>query len=149
MPSLVQTSKELGKVPRGLGAVDWIPVDVVARVVLEVVRSGMDVEVEEGGWLRVFNLLNPRRSEWSEMVDVVRMWYEGKGKRIEAVPFSEWIEAVAAVEPAEVERMPAAKILDFYRGLERAGARSRETETHETANGARYVRRDVREAAAG
>ena len=83
MPSLVQTSKELGKVPRGLGAVDWIPVDVVARVVLEVVRSGMDVEVEEGGRLRVFNLLNPRRSEWSEMVDGVRMWYEGNGKRIE------------------------------------------------------------------
>ena len=54
------------------------------------------------------------------------------------MPFNEWIEAVAAVGPAEVGRMPAAKIPNFYCGLEKAGARSRETETHETANGVRY-----------
>lgn len=57
LPSLIASSKYLGQIPNSLGsssAIDWIPVDVLSRVLVELLEnSGTDemnnASVNEGG----------------------------------------------------------------------------------------------------
>ncbi|KAK4997012.1 hypothetical protein LTR66_003502 [Elasticomyces elasticus] len=116
VPCLVRTSKELGTLPTSLPDVDWIPVNCVADIVLDILRAGKPQHV------RALNTVNPRTVEWSSLVPVIQEWF--KGREIRAAPLADWTNALRSVDltdPNEVKNKPAVKILGFFEGIEQAG----------------------------
>jgi len=90
LPSLIQSSRWLGKLPARLGPlddVDWVPVDVCARVVVELLgnvggasavsrkwRSKRNLTTRAGtdkGTVRVFHVVNPCTVIWSSLLPAV------------------------------------------------------------------------------
>lgn len=116
LPSLVASSKHLGLVPVSLGrleTVDWIPVDALGRIIVELaVHHQVETEREPGA--RVYHTVNPRHTEWGALVPAVA---ETLG--VATVPLETWVEALrkSGAEEGEVAANPAIKILDFYESL--------------------------------
>ena len=109
VPALIRTSKQLQLVPNELPEVNWVPVDIVARVIVEVLHSAPPDSIE------VMNIVNPYPVEWKSLVPAVQGWFENEN--IQAVPLRDWIKAVQSVDlndARQVDAAPAAKILDFF-----------------------------------
>ena len=116
LPSLVVSSKCVGALPKTLGRmekVDWIPVDLLADIMHELV-IGPEEEVKDE--TSVYHLLNPKSVAWhDELLPTVRAAIQ-----VETVlPLSEWIERVRQGPEAtdQTRPNPARKILDFYQDL--------------------------------
>ncbi|KAK5024923.1 hypothetical protein LTS07_008301 [Exophiala sideris] len=118
-PSLIQTSKALRMIPEALPEVNWIPVDTLADIVVDIIHSPV---VESPA---IFNLVNPKPVSWASLVPTVQSRF-GAGKLI-AVSLHEWITAVRSVDmgdPDAVNAAPAAKIVDFFEAIAGTNARS-------------------------
>ena len=111
VPSLVKTSKSLGLLPRDLPSVDWIPINYLAGIILEVACS--DYKSEQNA--RAYNLVNPRSTSWESLLDTI----QGQlGSGIEVVPFTTWLAALEGMQNLQnMESMPALKSLSFFQGL--------------------------------
>ncbi|KUM60291.1 hypothetical protein ACN42_g6826 [Penicillium freii] len=98
LPTIIATSKAMGKIPNRLGstAVDWVPV-----------------------WA-VFHLTNPEQAPWSSLiVPAIQSEYA-----VEPVTFAAWIaelESITNPSSADIASKPALKLLGFYRGLQDEG----------------------------
>ncbi|KAJ9237119.1 putative nonribosomal peptide synthetase [Paecilomyces variotii] len=115
LPTLIATSKTLGKLPRNLGnmPIDWIPVDTLAQITLELVATRRNTQADHR--CAVFHLVNPSAASWTSLIAPVQKHYA-----VEAVDPSEWINDLEKIEhPSDddVARLPALKLLDFYRSL--------------------------------
>lgn len=122
-PSLIQTSKALGYLPDKLREVDWIPADVLVRIIRDLAHQG----------IQTYNLINPHSRDWKTLVPFVQRMIGG-----EAVPLKEWIvrsRAVDADDKAEVAGKPALKILDCFGGVEAGLSAGKEGFKRATANG--------------
>ncbi len=122
LPSLIRTSKALGKIPETLTAVDWVTVDGMANIIVDLVHSGIEQE-RPSPYLRIFNLLNPKTATWKDMAIAVQSYF-GPGTEIKTVSFQEWIKEVEKTDMSNTEEVaskPAAKILDFYAAMAKAG----------------------------
>lgn len=103
LPSLVVSSRTIGALPDSLGRmdrVDWVPVDLLADSITELLDDGhawnhsiTDVEKSQSS---VFHVLNPNAVAWSELLSPLKRQIEVKN----IVPLKEWIELVRQ-EPAE------------------------------------------------
>lgn len=93
LPSIVASSRHVGKLPEELGplsCVDWIPVDRLAAVVVELLgnsssstsAAGLDGESEGAGDVPVYHGVNPRITTWESLLPALK---EGLG--IEEVVF--------------------------------------------------------------
>lgn len=115
-PSLMVTSKTIGKVPKDLGAmdnIDWLPSDVLGDVLVQLAFS--DVESSEA---RVLHAVNPRRVCWSTLLDDLRP--SCQLENIEVVEFADWIASLRDIsndETVALDRVPSVKLLDFYEAL--------------------------------
>lgn len=131
LPSLIKTSKSLGRVPDTIGYftdVDWIPVDVLSDIVLELVHSDYQNREEH-----VFNLVNPKTVDWALLVPTVQ-----NHLGLQPISFAEWISLLRgcnAHDQAELELKPALKILDWFIDAEQVGAAPELLQTFETTNG--------------
>ncbi|MCJ1439790.1 MAG: hypothetical protein MMC23_000271 [Stictis urceolatum] len=121
LPSLVASAGEMGVVPRSLGGmdVDWVPVDVAARVLLELSLAPKD-RGEEAGY---FSLVNPRVASWGGLVGVVQEWFRGRGREVGDVELKEWVGKLKGMEASQevARRVPALKLVDFYEGILESG----------------------------
>ena len=139
LPALVKTSKALRMIPETLTVVDWVPVDAMAKIIVDLVHSGADAGHQ---YLRIFNLLNPKTTAWSSMAGSVQQWFANRSINLAKVPFSDWIDALKETDMRSAEELnarPAAKILEFYMALEKAGMRPDQTnDAFDTDNGRRY-----------
>ena len=125
-PSLIQTSKAMGCVPDALMDVDWIPADVLARIILDLAHRD-----HEG--FQTYNLINPHNREWQTLVPSIQKVLGG-----EMVSLREWIDRLKAVDgndKAEVAMKPALKILDWFSDVEAGLVGGREGIKYATANG--------------
>ncbi|CAN8104059.1 unnamed protein product [Discula destructiva] len=116
LPSLIASSKYLGKVPVSLGrleTIDWIPVDVLGRIIVELAVDA-EAETESEPRARVHHTVNPRHTEWGALVPAVA---EALG--VDTVPLETWVKALGEsnTKAGEVTANPAIKILDFYESL--------------------------------
>lgn len=117
LPSLIASSAFLGAVPGSLGYagrnVDWIPVDLLARVI-----ANLALQPVRQGSLSVSNLVNPSSSAHWETVllPAVIAHFDAKGRPIRCVSLKEWVDLVAR-SAEDLERNPAAKLLPFFEGL--------------------------------
>ncbi|KAI0383708.1 NAD(P)-binding protein [Hypomontagnella monticulosa] len=117
LPSLIASSKYLGKIPYSLGhmeTIDWIPVDVLGKAIAEL--ANRPPEEERGA--TVYHVLNPQHTSWGDLLHIV-MKYLSREKVIETVSLEEWLKALRESAPRteDLSRNPAVKLLDFFESL--------------------------------
>lgn len=134
LPGLVVTSISNGLLSNDLGAelnqIDWIPVDLLSKTILELVTGSSQQEptndAGSNGTSRgaeVFNLLNPRTTSWQELIPAIVSSVEKHSvKVLDTVPASEWLKKLQGTvdnfsgdDTADLVRMyPAVKLQEFY-----------------------------------
>ncbi|KAL4794339.1 hypothetical protein BDV19DRAFT_390398 [Aspergillus venezuelensis] len=115
LPAMVKTSKAIGEIPESLGAfqVDWVPVDFLAKIIIDIVHTRHKTEEEEP--ISVFHLVNPTSVSWETLLDPIKSLY-----RLETIPMEQWIAELGTIElrsPSDLDSKPALKLLDFYESL--------------------------------
>ena len=97
MPALVMSSAYLGTLPDQLSdaaAIRWLPIDVIANVIVEL---SLGRTSEAGAPLQVYQPLNPRAVNWSDLsgsvADCIEEYQSAKRLRkgVELVEPSEWL----------------------------------------------------------
>lgn len=125
LPSLIASSRYLGKLPSSLGrmeTVDWIPVDILGRIIVEL-AIGQHEAVEErapGAGALVYHTTNPKLTSWANLVKIVSNGLIDGGSKVEMVPLYVWLEELrrsASEGKPNIVMNPAVKILDYYEGL--------------------------------
>jgi len=69
-PSLVTSSKHLGALPESLGnmeVVDWVPVDLLASMMVELAEGIVCQGAKNRGRTSVYYLVNPQATSWSSL----------------------------------------------------------------------------------
>ena len=127
-PSLVLSSVHLGALPDTLGGmdrVDWVPIDLLAEVLVDVTFNGkFDSE------LGVYHPVNLNPKQWKDLLPlVVEAVQTSFGKTLQMIPACDWIQRVRQdIELAtkgdkvadekklysQLEKNPAAKLLQFF-----------------------------------
>ncbi|PWY86755.1 NRPS-like enzyme [Aspergillus heteromorphus CBS 117.55] len=136
VPTLVKTSKSLGKVPADLGNynIDWVPVDTLATITTELTQTRRTTQLSTPN--AVYHLVNPTKVPWATLIPAIESQYG-----VSTVPMDDWLrelEAIRSPTESQVREMPALKLLDFYRGL--AGeVLSAEVGTEETRRASRTM----------
>ena len=107
--SLLKTSKSLGYFPRNIPEVDWIPVDTLASIILDIVH--FTTQTTEN---LTYNIANPQRTTRSSLMNPI---LQHLGSDIKLVDLSEWIgmlEQIDGTDTSELMDKPALKVLDFF-----------------------------------
>jgi nucleoside-diphosphate-sugar epimerase len=151
LPSLIASSKYLGKFPASLGPleiVDWIPVDILARIILDLLHgaeddnriqtgseelndirgcaNGEEQSQENSGLLSgnhvstpVYHVVNPSKATWSELLPAVLQY---AGASLEVVSFNDWVHALrqSSSMPEHIGQNPAMKLMDFFEDLQKS-----------------------------
>lgn len=116
--SMLKTSRSLGKVPADLPEVDWIPIDTLSKIVVEIVlRRNQDTQRSSS----YYNLVNPCPVAWNVFVPTV---LEFCGPNAKAVPLSEWVQTLRTenqMDAGQLGSMPALSLLYFFTLLEARG----------------------------
>jgi thioester reductase-like protein len=118
LPSLIASSVYLGVLPKHLGAqesVEWIPVEDMSELILDVAGITSTVPVSEiSGY---FHGVNPSTTRWADLAISLREFYAGRIK--ELVSLDEWVAALekSAEMPTDTDKNPAVKLLDTYRSM--------------------------------
>jgi hypothetical protein len=138
-------------IPSFLGKmVDWIPVDVAAAAVRDILLFGRtedDGSEKEGEARRyaVHNIVNPQRIGWEELVGMLQgVKTSHGGETMAEVSMSAWVARLAklADEGVDTKELPGLKLLQFFENMAEGG--KEESKVFETGNG-REVSRALRE----
>ncbi|KAI1147213.1 hypothetical protein F4825DRAFT_471765 [Nemania diffusa] len=134
LPSLVASSKYLGMVPGSLGpqldVLDWIPVDQLGKVIVELAIHAPPPPPDAAGGATVYHAVNPQTAAWADLLPAVTR-HLGRGEEaVKVVPLETWVGALRASEArvADIAENPAVKLLDFYESLTEAGGTTLSTE---------------------
>lgn len=149
LPTIISSSAELGMLPidiKSLGIIDWLPVDTLADVIVEIV-----VHQSRRGSARmpVYNLVNPHQTSWQEFVPTIqRVLTLALGRDIKLVEYEEWLQALIKIEAAmstdgELQRNRGVKLLDFFRGVTDGGSDTIAEWSTEKAQGASKTLREI------
>lgn len=116
VPSLVASSKYLGILPETLGPVenvDWVPVDRLTIILLELLFS-----VHPTGVTRYHHISNPRTTAWRELVPTVQKRLSAEAEtQVALTGLVAWIEALEASSTEDLDCNPAFKLLPFFQSL--------------------------------
>ena len=113
IPSLIKTSRALGSLPNDLPRVDWIPANLLADAMLELIHA----DVASGERERVYNLVNPRPVLWSSLLDTI---CQHMGPQIQLVSIKKWLnmlEQIQGIDQNQLSSKPALKLLHFFRSI--------------------------------
>jgi thioester reductase-like protein len=125
LPSLILTSIGMGAIPDSLGAefgkVDWVPVDIVSRTLVELGANQEEGDRPTKG-AQAFNLVNPRPIPWNELLpSFVSSIEKHANKHIDIIPLQSWLERLKKVsggfpgDATEIARThPGIKLQEFY-----------------------------------
>ncbi len=137
LPSLVISSKTLQALPSSLGhmgMIDWVPVDMLANGIGELLDVEPSRHRDDYGNIKkqaaVFHVVNPTAVTWADLLEPLKSAI-GVSR---TVPLGVWIDLVrqGPEEDCSVQRNPAKRILSFYEAL---ANHSRDDEaTNETAD---------------
>lgn len=130
IPSLAAISKALRLVPTDIPPIDWVPVDLAAKAIFELSFAGGEHDEVNGAngatnpslivdkqAPRVFNLVNPKLSQWERFADALQLRL-GEGAR--RVPLTEWVSTLVRTDPGTMSKAEASsstKILPFFQHL--------------------------------
>ncbi|KAJ5115010.1 Male sterility NAD-binding [Penicillium alfredii] len=124
-PSLLSSSFELGCLPGSLGPadqIDWIPVDVVAEILADLLCSpNMHKGDKDGHATRYCHIVNPQRTYYAELVPFLAERLGGPHKKMRIVSLKEWVGLLAekGLDEQSLRRqpIPGVQLLDFFQRL--------------------------------
>jgi len=119
-PIIVKSSVSLDVLPEAIGSVSWLREEDVASAILETAFAKEPPP-------STLNIVNPRNNPWAEIIARVRRSIiHRKGLPYDAlriVPFGDWFSLLErnAENPSEddLAKIPAIKLLEFFRTLVR------------------------------
>ncbi|CCX04911.1 Similar to Polyketide synthase HetM; acc. no. P37693 [Pyronema omphalodes CBS 100304] len=100
-PALIKSSQLVGHLPVINGTLSWLPVDVAAEALAEIVLHGGDAAP-------AYHLENPVRQPWEGVLEIFRNKLGLTGK---AIPFDQWWKLVEANND---ERNVAKRLAKFF-----------------------------------
>jgi thioester reductase-like protein len=103
IPLMIRSAVTMGALPALGDTLTWLPIDVVATIIVELCRSAKHQDV--------YNLVNPRSFNWTR--DLLPM-LRAAGLAFEEVTAAEWLARLAASNPDPAVN-PTIKLLDFYK----------------------------------
>ncbi|KAI1822704.1 hypothetical protein F4861DRAFT_550606 [Xylaria intraflava] len=121
-PSLIASSKYLGKIPDSLGRrldiIDWIPVDKLGKAIVELALLPAHPHEPSTGGASVYHAINPHHTTWREVLPAISRRLS-RGKHVEVVSLGTWIDALrdSASRTEDVALNPGIKLLDFFESL--------------------------------
>ncbi len=128
-PSLIRSSLELGILPKDLGPmemVDWVPVDLLAKSLTELfVHRPNDTSQPTS---QVYHLVNPTQTTYNALLPSILSHFPDPPK---LVSLSEWLAAVDKEQ--DLQKNPAGKLLDFYKGMVEVGEKGKKMVVLDTA----------------
>jgi hypothetical protein len=91
--------------------INWVPVDKLAVIILELLRHTPISDGEGGGDLVVYNIVNSQHTSWQNLLPAL------DGIVPKRVPLCEWIAAVEGGRDHldSLHRNPALRLIDFYK----------------------------------
>ncbi|GJD05134.1 nonribosomal peptide [Colletotrichum higginsianum] len=115
VPSIIGSSvQSLGVLPRDTGAmntIQWLPVDRVASIVLDV--AGVSYKTPIAQIEGYFYCVNPHKTTWTNLAVSIAQYY---GQRIRGLlDWEEWLEVLEKSSENGLGGNPAAKLLDFFK----------------------------------
>ncbi|GAM40011.1 hypothetical protein TCE0_034f12025 [Talaromyces pinophilus] len=133
IPSIIISSVHLGAFPETFPSrdeIDWLPVDKLSKILLEVLASASQPVISQPGSLntleddphtKVYHVVNPYRISWhADFATRLRDAYPSDIP-LQPVPFEEWVERLKeSADEAEklgnidIERNPAIRLVEFY-----------------------------------
>ena len=137
LPTVIAASRRLGLLPSdlaALGTIDWIPVDLTAKILIELAfadsdenggeNDELDYPLHTAAGMRTFHVVNTKVCHWQDLLPAVR---DHLGGAVRVVPFRDWVAALdrEACDGAD-DINPGAKLVDFFRGLLRSMDAGRE-----------------------
>lgn len=128
-PSLIKTFKPLGFLPCDLPSADWIPIDKVESIAVELMLQ--DAATSD---LQVYNLVNPHPVPWASLTPAVKAHCDPQVRDVE---LEDWIKDLRSLPKNKEEAMakPALKMLEFFEGMARGQEHGRfETKRSENAS---------------
>ncbi|KAI9705314.1 MAG: putative NRPS-like protein biosynthetic cluster [Bogoriella megaspora] len=107
-PILLKSSRELGCVPEDFPDLDFVPSNLMAQAMVEIIVAD-DIHQD----FEVLNLVNPNLTSWDSLKGVVRQFC---GLDTKFVPMAEWLSRLKERADTEVSanRLPALKLLSFF-----------------------------------
>ncbi|KAL8788420.1 MAG: hypothetical protein Q9195_007299 [Heterodermia aff. obscurata] len=129
-PQIIASSKHLGLLPSTLGSmelVDWIPVDLLGDIIVELAgvveihqepeKGFHEIEVEPSDTIPVYHAVNPEFTMWANLLPIVHRSLGEYGIKI--VTWNEWVDALAQSQgsAADTTHNPAMKLLEFFETL--------------------------------
>ncbi|KAI3327811.1 acetyl-CoA synthetase-like protein [Xylariaceae sp. AK1471] len=120
LPSIIASSLYMGALPRDLGSnnrVDWVPIERVAMLVLDVVGAapGRSIDAKEiNGY---FHAVNASVTTWDRLAPAVQQYYGSRIKQL--VSFKEWVHRLenSSTDEKEVDANPGLKLIETYREM--------------------------------
>ncbi|KZT70000.1 acetyl-CoA synthetase-like protein [Daedalea quercina L-15889] len=110
LPSIVKSSLALGAFPDSASAVSWVPMDAVARTVVDVLLGRAAPEL--------INVVHPRPIKWA---DVSGAMQAELGVALPSIAFDAWVRRLEAVvenaSASDLERIPGVKLVEYFRAL--------------------------------
>ncbi|KAB2571209.1 Non-canonical non-ribosomal peptide synthetase FUB8 [Lasiodiplodia theobromae] len=128
-PTIVRSSKHLGALPTsiaGMDQADWVPVDLAADVVVDVMfdnlRQLRESKTAGRPLVQFDHLVNPKTSSYPKVIlpALQKRLAEGGKGQFPAVPYEEWLRRLqdeAAKPDADPVKCPGIKLLDWFEGL--------------------------------
>lgn len=111
--ALIHTSKTLHSFPSPVAPIDWVSVDDVATILESVILQ----PASNSRVCEVFNVVSEPQS-WNVLVEAIRELQPAAVFEIVSLP--EWVQKLRQVSipsSADIPKLPALRLLDFYRGL--------------------------------
>lgn len=112
---------------------DWVPIDVLARIMMDIFITSTSIGYEERHQKsprrrfirktkrnqsrspRIFHIANPRTATWSALLPTIRHHF---GTGVKPVPLAEWIDAlIASANTSHASQLSGLKLLDFFENL--------------------------------
>ncbi|OTA97708.1 hypothetical protein M434DRAFT_65040 [Hypoxylon sp. CO27-5] len=101
---LIKSSQSLKALPAFEGVLQWVPVNDVARTLV-------DLSLSDAAAYHIYHIDNPVGQPWSEMIEVLADALDIPHKNI--LPFQEWVKRVRRSPLAAETDNPAARLIDF------------------------------------
>jgi thioester reductase-like protein len=104
IPLMIRSATTIGALPTLNDTLTWLPIDTVARVIVEICHSAKPHDV--------YHVVNPKALNWTK--DLLPM-LKSAGLKFELVSAQDWLARLASSNPDPAVN-PTIKLLDFFKG---------------------------------
>jgi hypothetical protein len=95
--------------------VDWIPVNVAAESISEVLLSPARRSLGKKDIFSVYNIVNPRSIRWSRLVSMLQA---SSNPKLEVVSMTEWVSRLSTLSSTHSpDDLPGLKLLQFFENM--------------------------------